>query len=294
MNAHALAETQDHQVVSRQISDGPATETALPGRGDGHLVLVVGDKFRAFSDGKAAITLSQLRGLLDLPAGLILCERTILVPGQGLSDGDVAEILQRAETTAHRERIDFRLWTMVPKRVEGKLSHKHRERNILVSAPRRIDEDDYELDLLIDENCELMDDHQTGQHLQGMVLVEAARQAFLAVTEAFILPRDGGKVYFVFNSLAIEFKRFMFPIASGIKLRVLERGHGGKYPRFAVDILFEQAGQETAHVRAGYMIMPDQRILQVEQGLAEQAIAWQFDNLATLAPAMLPDTLVAE
>ena len=145
-----------------------------------------------------------------------------------------------------------------------------------------------------------MDDHQTGQHLQGMLLVEASRQAFLAVTEAFILPWGGEKAYFVFNSLTVEFSRFMFPVAACLNFRVRERDYSGKYPRFSVEIQIEQAGRQTAEVRCGYTVMPDQRIAEVEQALALQALDWQFSAVSDVlsadssAESVMSKPLIAE
>ncbi|WP_158240814.1 AfsA-related hotdog domain-containing protein [Telmatospirillum siberiense] len=251
-------------------------------------ILVVGDKFREFSSEKAVLTLSQLQGLLDIPAGLALCEPLFLIPGQGLGEKDIESVLARAQTSAHRDQFDFSLWHSLPKRAERALSHKHRAKNTLISAPRRIDASLFELDFLVDEDCELMDDHQTGQHLQGMLVVEAARQSFLAVTEAFLLPRDGSKSYFVFNSLAAEYKRFMFPVPALMRYRVRERDDSGHNPRFVVDIHFEQAGQEAAKVTCGFTVMPDWRIRKIEQTLAQQAVERHFADLGTSIAAIRP------
>lgn len=287
MNTRAFAADRDF-VASSLDAQGTSFHTVGPQSAKGRPVLVVGDKFREFSTGKAVLTISQLRGLLDIPAGLTLCEPMILIPGQGLGEQDIASVLAQAATTAHRDCLDFSLWHGVPKRAERALSHKHRTENTLISAPRRIDEAFYELDLLVDENCELMGDHQTGQHFQGMLVVEAARQSFLAVTEAFLLPQDGTKYYFVFNSLAAEYKRFMFPIPARLEYRIRERDDSGNNPRFVVDILFHQAGQETAAVICGFTVMPDWRIRKVEQTLAQQAVDRHFSVLLPTPPTENP------
>ena len=49
------------------------------------ILLVVGDKFAAYIQGKDAITVSQLRGLMSLSIHMLPGQDvTVLVPGQGL------------------------------------------------------------------------------------------------------------------------------------------------------------------------------------------------------------------
>jgi hypothetical protein len=55
----------------------------------------------------------------------------------------------------------------------------------MLSLPRRVSESCFEADVLVDDAGEHMSDHVSGQHLPGMVLIEAARQMILAVTEEF-------------------------------------------------------------------------------------------------------------
>lgn len=66
---------------------------------------------------------------------------------------------------------------------------------------------------MIDENCELMSDHTTGCHIQGMVLVEASRQMALSISERYLLPELLQlNNYFTLNNIEVKFKNFLFPI----------------------------------------------------------------------------------
>src|SRR5690606_12858101 len=155
------------------------------------ILLVVGDKFASYVQGKEAITLSQLRGLLSLSIPLLASQGvTVLVPGQGLGDESVKQLLREATASANLSSFDFSLWHSLPARAPMSLSHKHNPANTLISSPRRLAADVFESHLLIDEECELMHDHLSGQHVQGMVLIEATRQALLAVAEAYLLPTN--------------------------------------------------------------------------------------------------------
>lgn len=244
-------------------------------------ILVVGDKFSAFTAEKPVMTISQLRGLLALN-GIVTMkhEHLVLVPGQGLSEEDMAAVLAAAPTDGS---YDLSLWQARRPRADAALSHKKNKRNTLISAPRRLDDTTYELDLLVDEECEVMSDHQTGQHLQGMLLIEAARQAFLAVSEAFFLPQDGTRYYFIFDSLSVAYKRFVFPVDARLIYHVREReGTAGKQ-RFAVEVVIEQCGQEVATVSGAFTTVKDARVTRMENGLAAEVVASHLAGVATAA-----------
>ncbi len=210
------------------------------------ILLVVGDKFYPYVQGKDAITASQLQGLLSLPVQFLpSAERTLLVPGQGLGDDRVRDLLAAASTSANVQHFDFSLWHSLPRRASGALTHKHREENVLISAPRQLAEHEYEMHLLIDERCELMSDHQSGQHVQGMILVEASRQMTIAVTESFLLPegRESKDYAFVLNQMSVSYNNFTFPIGAIIRCRMVSQDVAN--PRrlsFVMDATVEQCG----------------------------------------------------
>jgi hypothetical protein len=128
---------------------------------------VVGDKFNAFAEGKDVITLNQLKSLTDLPEGLMSSD-AVMILGQGVQEDEVRRILQKYEN--HVEIVPF-LDTSDLRRVldraPGDISHKKVAYNTLIGAPRRTADDVFELPLNIDERCELMSDHQSGQHVQA-------------------------------------------------------------------------------------------------------------------------------
>jgi len=237
-----------------------------------HVLLVVGDKFAQFCANRDVMRLSQLRGLLTLPSVVPLeARRLVLLPGQGLGDADIAEVLRLAASSPHRALFDLGLWHQHPRRAPRSQSHKHKPENTLISEPRRIEEDVYELDLLIDENCELMADHQTGQHVQGMILMEAARQSFLAVTEAFFLP-DGAAFYFVINEMTARYARFAFPLDARIRYTIRSRELSARRRHFVADIAVEQCGANTASFVTDFTVFEDARISSREAVLAAEAV----------------------
>lgn len=188
------------------------------------IILVVGDKFSSYAQGKDAITISQLKGLLALPVQLLPNQgKTTLLPGQGMGESCIASLLGEAERSPNYSMFDFSLWRNLPKRADQTITHKHKPENTLISHPRQLSQDIFELQLLIDENCELMSDHQSGQHVQGMILIEAVRQATVAITETYFIKDKAIQYAFVLNDMSVKYNNFSFPVTASIICRVTEK-----------------------------------------------------------------------
>lgn len=188
------------------------------------IILVVGDKFSTYALGKDAITVSQLKGLLALPAELLPNQGiTTLIPGQGMGEDCIAELLAQAKQSLNYALFDFSLWHKLPKRASQAITHKHKPENILISHPRQLSQDVFELQLLIDENCELMSDHQSGQHVQGMILIEAVRQATVAITETQFIKDKDINYAFVLNDMSVKYNNFSFPVNASIVCRITNK-----------------------------------------------------------------------
>src|SRR3546814_8567164 len=81
-------------------------------------------------------------------------------------------------------------------------------------------------------------DHLTGQHIQGMVLTEACRQMFLAVTEKYFLQDYRAKKrYFVIDTMTMRYNAFAFPLPAQITYKVLSKNVQKSHKRsFHVDM----------------------------------------------------------
>jgi|SRR5690554_258338 A-factor biosynthesis repeat. len=248
------------------------------------ILLVVGDKFANYVKGKDAVTVSQLRGLLSLSIPLPNQGVTLLVPGQGLGDDSVAQLLKEAAASPNLTFFDFTLWHNLPKRATRALSHKHYPANTLISEPRQCSEDVFELHMMIDENCELMNDHQSGQHVQGMILIEAARQTIVAVTEAYLLPQNGIEYAFVLNNLSVSYSHYTFPVGALLRCNILEKSvDNPKRLSFEAEILVEQCGQVVSRFLLSIGAMEKVRI---SKGENMQALKAQANYLAYVAANM--------
>lgn len=149
-------------------------------------IFVVGDKFSEFTNEKDVVTISQLELLTQIPAKIIDTDHEIIV-GQGVRDDFAKKVIQNQKRNKiHNNKLNiFSLEKLI---IEKKNCHAHKKlkHNVLIGSAEKVEHKDnlYALPLIIDERCELMADHQTGQHIQGMLLVEACRPKPLLIQKA--------------------------------------------------------------------------------------------------------------
>jgi hypothetical protein len=245
-------------------------------------ILIVSDKFHEFANRDNVLTKSELYNLIDSDNIIFpKLSKTLLIPGQGFSESEISDILSLGLISKNGRNFDFSLWHKIPKRASNTLTHKHNIENILISEPKRISSYEFDMDLLINENCEMMHDHQTGLHLQGMLLIEAARQAYLATMEKFYLQDQDHKNYFIFNALNIEYNKFSFPLPSTIRLTNEKTDFSSKkkqHTKSRIEIL--QCGQISASINMDVTIMPDKRVSNMENLFANKFLD-EYINMAT-------------
>lgn len=240
------------------------------------VMVVVGDKFSDFGSLDGAVTVSQFAALLDGETANTAIPPRLLV-GQGVSEDWRSYLRERAE--ARGLQLDLIEAPGTGRRTGRRFAHKHRRHNILISDPVQVGMQRYHCHLVVDDECEVMSDHTTGCHLQGMLLIEAARQSFLAVTEWFLLDADR-KYYFVINKLDVTYHRFTFPVSTelDITLADVDRSRGDRVAARAT-IRFIQHGECVAEVETAYTAIQEDRLLQKESQMAQAAI---LQSLTTL------------
>jgi A-factor biosynthesis hotdog domain len=228
---------------------------------------VVGEKFQEFARGKDVLTIGQLKGLARLP-NHVLDSHNVLMLGQGVPQEDVLSIIDgHRNSTETSPRFEISDLMRVLDRAAPDASHKATPHNTLIGTPRRNSDDTFEVPFNLDERCELMGDHQTGQHLQGMLLVEAFRQSFLAVTETFF-PFGQGKRYFVINSMHVDFQNFMFPLPAHINYQILESDVTERRARYKTTLAAMQNGDQCASASIAFTVYPAEVIAKKEAEMA--------------------------
>ena len=234
-------------------------------------VFIVGNKFKDFCRNDGVITISQFgdmarTGSFDrLPAG------SRLVAGQGVREAELQAICDQAQHALAARGIDIRPTLRRSIRASRLQTHKHRIQNSIISHPHRVDEHCFEAALLLDERSELMADHQTGQHIQGMILIEAARQLFLAVTEEYFIGHTvHDRYYFVINSVDVKFTGFVFPIEATLRYEILSKDIANPARmRFDTLISVMQGGACATQISFGFTAFHATKIEAKEQQQAQ-------------------------
>ncbi|NTX26968.1 hypothetical protein HT746_07445 [Burkholderia pyrrocinia] len=186
------------------------------------IVYVVHNRFSQFAEKHDSVF--TVSAFIDLIAKEPLAKRLKVMPGQGVDTEELGALIARyAEAPA---MIELSIATRRPKATYFD-AHKHKSRNIVVSLAEQVTDCEFLMDLYFDGDNEFFDDHMSGQHIQGMGITEAARQAFLAVTEQFFLPSKK-RHYFVIHRMETEFKAFVFPIDACARYFVLSEKRNDK------------------------------------------------------------------
>jgi hypothetical protein len=241
---------------------------------ENNVILIVGDRFAGFANKPGVMLASKLGQMLQQENAFEVGNGTIFIPGQGLSDEQTCKIYE--EALGRGLQSSFELWgeTLKMPHAGADLTHKHKSENSLIGVPRRAAEDRFEIDLMIDDRNEIMSDHVTGEHLQGMLLVEACRQAFLDVTEKFFLSQHPDySYYFVFNDLNVSYYAFAFPLPAMIDYRILEvQSTDAQRHFFSVEMDIVQNGEVVTQVSARFTAFDAVLLKPKEQKRAAKAL----------------------
>lgn len=252
--------------------------------------IVVADAFTRFADKPTLWRYSDmLSALRQAHASDLRGKR--FVAGQGVDDLQMDHLYCLALSKGlDAEFKHWRQWRGRPM-VDMAACHKHRAENVLITEPLRSETDTFVSDLVLHARNELMQDHLTGEHIQGMVLAEACRQMFLAVTELHCL-RDfsPGKRYFVINEMAIRYLAFAFPLPAQVRYRQLSlRKERADRQAIEADIEVIQCDRVAASMRVAFVVFDAAAIGAREAQLARVAVEQCLSQLgqqpeATEAP----------
>jgi hypothetical protein len=251
-------------------------------------IVVVGDKFEEFARRhENVVTLSEFeRKVWDGPLDDV--DRIVL--GQGVCRHRIATLREviLARTPGRMPLIvnpDLISDQTDPRQVTS--VHKARRENVLITAPRRQADDTYISKLAIQDAAELLNDHMTGQHVQGIVLFEAARQMMLSVSERYLLlPEERNKRYFVLHDVISRYHQFAFPFNIEVELKVLsqERKPNGAL-HATVSTRFLQNGIELTEIEIRYAAYTKEFIAGREHSMAASRLSEYLGSVHSLQPA---------
>lgn len=182
----------------------------------GKAVYVVSNRFARFADNESVLTYET--ALTHITSLIRICNCVML--GQGLNPNEVQHIKQLVLRADKQPQVRVVEW--VSQKAPKDLVHKLNERNVLITAPVRKSAQLFNAQLVVDDDCAEMSDHQTGEHIQGTVLVEAARQMFMACTLMYSMAPEfrnqTGPIKFTLSQMQVVFHSFIFPVTTRIEL----------------------------------------------------------------------------
>lgn len=232
------------------------------------IVYVVGDNYAEFGKNDGVITFSDF---MEHITQNNICEPSVLyVPGQGICKTQSEKVLSNIRTT--KSNLTFLPSHEEP--VHNELVHKHKLQNVLISTPVKIGENQFSASLLARDDYLESTDHLTGQHIQGMLLMEAARQLLIAIPTIYYLEQEKRSRYkFLFNKLIIEYHSFVFPLPVQISTsvdRVVE--NRGRNIEFEMRIDFFQCDQNVTTSKCYITVCDGKLISKLESQKAKCAI----------------------
>lgn len=208
---------------------------------------VVGECFKNVVTENAVV--HGFNDFLQAMAQDILDERVVYVLGQGIAESEL-KTLEKLRQNYPKIQL-----SKMPKRESQAYVHKHKSENVMIAVPEQQDSDTYLSYLILDDDCAEMSDHVTGQHIQGMVIIEAARQLMLSVTERYLLPEEMRLANsFMLNSTQTTFSEFLFPFEVAVKYKITKVKKAKFRIKYSAAISFYQNEKKAVEVTIDYSV----------------------------------------
>jgi hypothetical protein len=161
-----------------------------------------------------------------------------------------------------------------PALVNRSRSHKHREANAVLAGLQRTSENSYRASLRLHPENEFLVDHQSGEHLQGMVVIEAFRQMFISFCEQFVAIRWPERSYcYIWHGMDLRFENFLFPVQADVDCLVRQADLADPNRlRFAVDMTVHQGGRSCASARIEFTAYDKDKFVGKEHRMAGRTL----------------------
>lgn len=219
----------------------PTAKTA-----EGGLVFyIVGDRFEPFCDHNVVLNYSEALEQHKIIARLA----NQIVIGQGIGAQQV-RALQNA-LTAHSRR-SILITHALNEKAPAALIDKRDAKNVLITHPLQNGPLHFCSQLVVDDHCAELADCGNGEHLPGTLLIEAAKQLFIAsirtYTPAPLYSIARSDMRFTLNGIQVDFEHFVFPIAAELHLTLQDIEITGLRVKGAARISIEQLGRACCQI----------------------------------------------
>ncbi|WP_410570951.1 AfsA-related hotdog domain-containing protein [Amycolatopsis sp. cmx-4-61] len=235
-------------------------------------VVVVADRFGQFARGDRVFTLSGLLALLDSGGLAASGGHWVVHLGQGLdaTDGDLLE--------AACDKSEGAVYLADPEKFRQPWArpvvvHKSRPENVLLAGVHSPLPRHCRAELRIHRDNELVLDHHTGEHVQGIVIIEAMRQICIAQFETAIRPGLAPAPYAgVWKRIDLSFEDFLFPLPATVESLIVEADLGRDTNlKFRATTSVRQQERTVATAAIEYSMIVQGRIDTLERRKADQA-----------------------
>lgn len=151
--------------------------------------------------------------------------------------------------------------------------HKRFTRNVIISKPDQISPDSFESQVLINANSDEIADHLTGYHIPGMVIIEAARQIMLSVTERYYSDFDNvGDCYVIINGINAKLDKFLFPWDINIIFKINSITKLKNNNKFESTATFRQNNEICSEVNMCFSVFYKSTLLNIERRKAKMSL----------------------
>lgn len=249
--------------------------------------IVVGDRFENFAQLDQCICFSELQVMLATDELINKIESgNRYYPGQGILAEQIHTFIESIEAKGISGYFDAWYYASAHFKAGKKLTHKHKAANGLVTDPKRLYSNTFELDISVDGNNEIISDHESGFHLQGMLLIETARQSILAVTNKFFLPEVAPHHrYFVFQHFSIDFLSFAFPVDAKIVYKIIDSDTTKPLrSSFTARIEIHQGNVVVSSVNTTYSVYQKHVIERKEHYMAKKCLTHHLEDCLSNEP----------
>lgn len=226
--------------------------------------IVVGDGYKDFARHGNVLTAETLRQRLTSPDQWSGAESIVL--GLGLGHSEKRD-LQRGLSACD---ISWRAsWSET---AAGRLTHKVSEENALISPPRRLGPGLFEFDFVLSDVVDRLSDHITGQHVGAIPLMEAARQAGIAVLEMAFLGDAAERHGLVVDAFDTKFRNYVFPLPTILRVHVNEVEPETSPRRVLLTVEVVQGGKVCCDIRLDVRMFASAVLEQIEARSAKKAL----------------------
>lgn len=174
--------------------------------------------------------------------------------GQGFEYEPADELCKRIKNI--EPNIKLFMPSYLKNKEECLIVHKQHRNNVLITKPEEGSEDRY-VNYLCLGDSNLIKDHTTGLHVQGMVVIEAARQTPISIIERYIYQGEDSKNYsMLWGKLTANFYQYLLPLEICIETTITRKTYQNEKHTVEFILEFKQSNKVAAKFEITAVCLP--------------------------------------